>query len=521
MPSAGNDESASADNGGERPTDGTQGAAPPVPEATGAGDPSGAPTAVEAQPRPPSTGVLTAQARVARLQKVGDRMGCGGFALGTLAIICVCWATGLTWWHGLLLWAVLMFTCVRLIHPIAARRLLRQAPKGSRERHEFLQALRLRHRERKESREGTPFLDVDLLRVLLGEPCKEDEMDAALNAAIADAWRPEHELPRPGEERERESLRRLLVGQPQVRLLAAARLAEMGESQWRDLVRGDEDDLTRILESGNPDAPAILACVFADGTPEDQERLVAAASCPARPGSIGLLLTALRHGHAAARESAAQALAANAGAEVVPALLKQLSENQNPVDAIRALAQIGDPRAVPSVVEFLGKASASGAVAACQALAELGDPSATDGLVGILLRTDSDWAEADPTLDMLLNTDMLLVGAIAAGFAEKSGADPTGASRAATALGGWARREVAAATAAAARALRRLCDREALSAVIDRLRAASQERGNAPGTDAVEGIVQLLTDDHGASPSGSSSALDEPDGASEEKREEH
>ena len=48
-------------------------------------------------------------------------------------------------------------------------------------------------------------------------------------------------------------LRKCLTGDPETRKWAAAALAELGETNWRDLIHGERDDLTRLEECQDPE----------------------------------------------------------------------------------------------------------------------------------------------------------------------------------------------------------------------------------------------------------------------------
>jgi HEAT repeat protein len=111
------------------------------------------------------------------------------------------------------------------------------------------------------------------------------------------------------------------------------------------------------------------------------------------PRAVAALIGALQHPSADVQAQAARALGAMKALEAVPALIAQVQQSMPVADRvlrIEALAEIGDPRAVPALTAALRDPSARIVTDAAQALVSLGDPRATGPLLQAL--NHPDWS---------------------------------------------------------------------------------------------------------------------------------
>jgi HEAT repeat protein len=168
---------------------------------------------------------------------------------------------------------------------------------------------------------------------------------------------------------------------PAVRRESALALHELGQSEWAELVRGEEDDFANLAASGNPKAiHALLASAAAAFSYEDEDR-------------VGEIQAALRQfggaaafekfsGYAASanwhlRAVSAAAMGGTGDPRAIDQLIGLLEDEVGYVRMVAAkeLGQLGDKRAAAPLISALGVEWPEVRVAAAAALARLGEPA--------------------------------------------------------------------------------------------------------------------------------------------------
>lgn len=96
------------------------------------------------------------------------------------------------------------------------------------------------------------------------------------------------------------------------------------------------------------------------------------------PSAVPYLIQALEHSNLGARE-----LGVFGDLSAVPALIKAVSRYDGNAEASEALGKIGDPSAVPALIDTLGARRWEARLRAAEALGKFGDPSAVPALVQV------------------------------------------------------------------------------------------------------------------------------------------
>lgn len=165
-----------------------------------------------------------------------------------------------------------------------------------------------------------------------------------------------------------ERLADLLSGDIDRAEAAAAALPEHGEAAFAALLPllQDENEDTRwwavraLAGFNTPAASEQLAAALADASPSVQQCAALALSQRLWAPSVPPLVALLASRDGLLSRLAGDALVAQAG-EAVPALITALEGNTSPsarVEAARALALIGDTRAIPALFKLLDSESA-------------------------------------------------------------------------------------------------------------------------------------------------------------------
>ncbi|HSR98966.1 MAG TPA: HEAT repeat domain-containing protein [Kofleriaceae bacterium] len=221
------------------------------------------------------------------------------------------------------------------------------------------------------------------------------------------------------------ALRDLAQGSPKARTAAAHALGDVSEPTEKRravdaLIRAMDDDRPEVRseacaslgELGDPSALAMLIRRLDDGAPQVRQNAAIALGTLAHPDGFAPLAEALRTGPADLRFQAATSLAeiashGSAGARSAPEgsaesidaarafepLAAALDDTDPQVVAAAALAlgAIGDPRAVPLLVERLDHREAATRFDVGYALADLGDPRGREVLVAGLSDLERAW----------------------------------------------------------------------------------------------------------------------------------
>jgi HEAT repeat protein len=214
---------------------------------------------------------------------------------------------------------------------------------------------------------------------------------------------------------------------------AASALAQLGEAKWRDLVRGEDDDFSRLGSCGDMRALEPLLEALGEGpaymSPTHQEEIMKALGDLRSPGAVDSLASRLRASDGRIRFAAAQALEQIGGSTVIEALTRLSNDEVATVRkyVVSLLGRLGGRECITLLIEALGDTVPSVRVAAAEALGELRDPRAIRPLFQQLSNWEGGRAAAealakipDPSVFQLL-TDAL--------------ADPSLAHQAAYALG--------------------------------------------------------------------------------------
>lgn len=160
---------------------------------------------------------------------------------------------------------------------------------------------------------------------------------------------------------------------------AAARLSAFPVSTLDPLLRSGEVDTRwwalRAL-AGFPSGEAVLTRLLAaleDESEEIRQCAVLGLSHHPHPQAVRPLIAALSSPDSMTARLARNALIA-IGAEAVPALIETLQSGEPParLEAARALAEIGDPRAIPALMAVMQTDSALAAYWARHGLEKLG-----------------------------------------------------------------------------------------------------------------------------------------------------
>jgi HEAT repeat protein len=219
--------------------------------------------------------------------------------------------------------------------------------------------------------------------------------DAEQGAAAAQA------LGRLGDRRAVAPLVRLLGHRESIlREAVALALAELGEPEWREIVKGDEEDLARLGASRDPRAvEPLLGALSDEDEPllDERSRAAEALGELGDPRAVAPLIEALDVGNSLLRFSAAEALGRLGDTRAVEPLTRALSDGHLAVRrrVIEALEKLGDSRAVEPLIDALtaeGSDSAFMGAALMQevrcalvrALGRLGDPRAIAPLIEAL-----------------------------------------------------------------------------------------------------------------------------------------
>lgn len=167
------------------------------------------------------------------------------------------------------------------------------------------------------------------------------------------------------------------TGLGEERLVVAKELNLLGETQWGELIKGDSDDIKRIME--------VMLC-----SSDSRERKSCAYAIRMSEDSIIIdkIIEVLNCGEKNQRARAAEALGVIAGDKAVKALINVLRNLRlyTPIllDVVYSLGEIRDKRAVKPLLKALKNADEFVKPAAARALGELGDKAAVKPLINVL-----------------------------------------------------------------------------------------------------------------------------------------
>ncbi len=219
---------------------------------------------------------------------------------------------------------------------------------------------------------------------------------------------------------------------PLVRKAAAAALDRLGQSEWKEWVKGIDTDLVRLGESGDPRALAPLITALKTGSKASRKTAASALGSLRDPGAVGPLSVALGDREEEVRAAAAQALGQlrdPLAVEPLMAALKDRSGNTRRAAAValglmgdiraarpliealtdddswmvrkssaEALGNLGDPHAIKPLMRALGDSDESVRLAIGEALGKFGE----DGIVALLNRVGSGDPEIRPEVIRIL-----------------------------------------------------------------------------------------------------------------------
>lgn len=141
-----------------------------------------------------------------------------------------------------------------------------------------------------------------------------------------------------------------------VRTAAAAALSKLGERQWKEIIKGDAEDFSRLRWTGTQDSRVVAPFIKALGNKNVQARSTAAEALGElkNPRAVEPLIKALEDKNGYVRATAAKALGEFKDSRAVEPLVKSLKDADGSVRkaAAKALGEINDPRAAKALSEW-------------------------------------------------------------------------------------------------------------------------------------------------------------------------